>query len=133
MAQGARREVSKEEILDQVTGLLQDEFPDVTRSEVADAFTGYGKIKYPSQEKIDKDLRELRNAERITRQIEDVESGQPPKATGTRRDKATVWVREKMALLKAAMKKAGMESIPGADRLKGTLDSIKSNYLNHIS
>ena len=122
----------KEEILDQVTGLLQDEFPDVTRSEVADAFTGYGKIKYPSQEKIDKDLRELRNAERITRQIEDVESGQPPKATGTRRDKATVWVREKMALLKAAMKKAGMESIPGADRLKGTLDSIKSNYLNRI-
>ena len=40
-----------------------------------------------------------------------------------------MWVREKMALLKAAMKKAGMESIPGADRLKGTLDSMADNEM----
>ena len=120
------------DVLDAVTKLLNEDFPDLTREEVVEAFTGYGKVKYPSKEEDLVKLRELRNIERIQRQIDDVRQGLTPKKTGQQRDAATLKIRELKKELQEAMRAMGIKHAVNKNQLRGALDAIKSRYKNEI-
>lgn len=122
------------DILDAVTDSLRELFPEITREEVAEAFTGYGKAKYPSEEEITVVLSELRNVERIQLQIEDVEAGRPAKRTGFQRGPDTETVRLLKKELEAAYKRLEEKGIKlrSAGGLKSPLDAVKARLRNAI-
>lgn len=118
-------------VLKQVHKDLTSVWEDISFEEVSDAFTGYGKIKYPSTEEINVQLRHLRNVERIKRQLDVVRSGQAPKKTGFQRDKADAEIRTLQKELKKAMKDAGIK-VTKSNQLKSSLDAIKTRFQNEL-
>lgn len=123
--------MDKDQVLRQVHKDLQTVWEEITFEEVSDAFTGYGKPKYPSTEKINVQLRELRNIERIKRQLDVVRSKQAPLKTGFQRDKPTPEIRALQKELKAAMKAAGIKTTR-SNQLKSSLDAIKTRFRNEL-
>lgn len=126
------QDVPKEKVLKKVLKVLQQKFPDLTYDELSDIFTGYGKVKFPSQEEDLKAVRELRNIERIKRQIAELEAGNIPKKTGQQRDAATARIRELQKELKEAFRAAGIKHTTSATQLKGALDAIKTRLKNEL-
>ena len=123
--------MDKDQVLRQVHKDLQSVWEEITFEEVSDAFTGYGKIKYPSTEEINVQLRQLRNVERIKRQLDVVRSKQVPSKTGFQRDKPTPEIRALQKELKAAMKAAGIKTTR-SNQLKSSLDAIKTRFRNEL-
>lgn len=124
--------VPKEKVLKKVLNLLNNKFPDLTYDELSDLFTGYGKVKFPSQEEDLKAVRELRNIERISRQIREIEAGNIPKKTGQQRDAATARIRELQKERAEAFRRMGIKHTTSEAQLKGALDSIKTRLKNEI-
>lgn len=120
-------------VLDAVTKLLRNDYPDITREEVVVAFTGYGKILIPSQEQIKKDIRELRTVERLNAQLADLAKGELPKRTGLQRDKTTSPVRALMKQVEKAIRDSGLKHNDRKDRLAGSLDPIRTRLKNEIA
>lgn len=89
---------------------LKESNPELTERQVRDAFSEYGKTKFPSREEDKMKLAEYRRIGQLVSAIEDAEKGEAPKKTGLQRDKPTQSIREKMAELRAAMDKAGIET-----------------------
>jgi hypothetical protein len=124
--------VPKEKVLKKVLKLLQEKFPDLTYDQLSDIFTGYGTVKFPSSEEDLKAVRELRNIERIQRQIREVQSGNVPKKTGQQRDAATARIRELQKELKEAFKAAKITRRTSKAQLAGALDAIRTRLQNEI-
>ena len=108
-------------ILDRVTEQLQTVDPSITRDDVSQAYTDYGKVKYPSKEDDLVALREAKTAERIQKGIDDLIAGKVPLKTGAQRDNPTEWVRQQQLLLKETMKRAGIVVTHGEGELKEAL------------
>lgn len=124
--------VPKEKVLKKVLAKLQEKFPDLTYDQLSDIFTGYGTVKFPSSEEDLKAVRELRNIERIQRQIREVQSGNVPKKTGQQRDAATARIRELQKELKEAFKAAKITRRTSKAQLAGALDAIRTRLQNEI-
>jgi hypothetical protein len=124
--------VKPEDVIDRVTEELQDKFPGITRDEVVVEFTGYGKVKYPSQEELAKAVRELRDTERIQAQIKDAQAGRPPKKTGLQRDQPTLKIRNLTRNLGDALRKSGIKHTRKRDQMRGSLDAIETRLNNEI-
>jgi len=125
------QEMEPDKVLKQVHKDLQEVWEDISFEEVSDAFTGYGKPKYPSTEEINVSLRKLRNVERIKRQLDVDRDGQAPKKTGFQRDKPDSDIRKLQKELKAAMKDAGIR-VTRTNQLKSSLDAIKTRFRNEL-
>ncbi len=125
------QDMEPDKVLKQVHQDLQEVWENISFEEVSDAFTGYGKIKYPSTEEINVQLRHLRNVERIKRQLDVVRSGQVPSKTGFQRDKADAEIRTLQKELKKAMKDAGIKTTR-SNQLKSSLDAIKTRFRNEL-
>lgn len=93
-----------------VHGNLQEAIPGITERQVRDSFSEYGKVQFPSAEADKVKLAEYRRIGQLVSAIEDAEKGEVPKKTGMQRGKPTQTVREKMAELRAAMDKSGIET-----------------------
>lgn len=89
---------------------LKATHPEFTERQVRDAFSEYGKTKFPSKEQDKMKLAEYRRIGQLVSAIEDATKGEAPKKTGMQRDKPTQDVRAKMAELRAAMDQAGIET-----------------------
>lgn len=107
-------------------------YPELTEREVRDAFSGYGKVTYPSKEEDLTKLREYRNLARLTSQLEDAERRVAPLKTGPQRDKASAKVRELTKAVKEAVRRLGLETTNPAQQLKTSLDAIKTRLKNQI-
>jgi hypothetical protein len=136
MALGFMRQGLKgEAVLDAVTKLLQNDYPNLTREEVVVAFTNYGRVKNVSQEQLKVDIRELKVVERLGAQLLDIAKGFFPKKTGLPRDPTTSPVRSLMKQIKQAMIDAGMNYTEEQDkktRLAGARDAIKRQLENQL-
>ncbi len=118
-------------VLDAVTKTLQAEFPNLTREDVAIAFTQYGKVKFPSQEDDLKKMRELRELERIQLQIDDIKAGKVPKKTGQQRDKPSVDIRELQKQRNELLKALNIKTVQ-KNQLRSSLDAVKTRLKNEI-
>ena len=120
------------EIVTQVTNDLRKVYPDITERQVRDEFSGYGRVKFPSQDDIKKRIRALQRVGQITSAIEDAKRLQPPLKSGLQRDPTTPEIRALQKELTKAMKEAGIERITGPQQLKTALDGMKSRLRNEI-
>ena len=123
--------IPEEKVLARVHKELQDVWENLTFDEVSDAYTGYGKAKYPSSEELAVSLRHVRNIERIKRQIRVVEGGQAPKKSGVQRDKASERILELNKELAAVFKASGIVDTE-TNQLTSALGAIKTRFKNQI-
>lgn len=107
--------------------------PDITRREVQDALSGYGKVSEPSKKQIDVQLREMKAQARLTSAYEDATRGQPPLRTGYQRGKPSDKVRELTRAVKDAMRKMGIVTTSKEQQLASALDAVKTRLRNQIA
>lgn len=120
------------EAVQQATADLQTVYPQITERQVRDAFSGYGRVKFPSQDDLNKRLRELRRIAQLTSAIEDANARIAPMRSGQQRDKATQEVRELQKELTRVMQENGIERTTAEQQLKTSLDGVKSRLRNQI-
>lgn len=128
-----------EQVLDNVARDLSAIFPDLTREKVAELFTDYGKVAYPSQNETAKELQRVKSLERIGLKLKDVRAGKMPKRTGFQRGDQDVEVRElekqfreEYRQLEERMRAQGIPFEDNERRLKSALGAVKRRMLNEI-
>lgn len=130
-------------VLDAVFGDLSEIFPDITREEVSEAFTGYGKVVYPSDKEVPKELRRIRSLEREYSKQADIAAGQMPRRTGYQGDakKGPEWAEVRAAQQKTAdalrdlenqLREAGLPVPSDERKLANALNTKKRRLTNEI-
>lgn len=104
----------------------------LTQRYVNDAFSEYGQRKYPSKEADKVKLAEYRRIGQLVSAIEDANAGKVPSKTGLQRNKPTLDVREKMAELKQAIDRAGIETKSPEDQLASRNQARATSLRNSI-
>lgn len=108
-------------------------FEHVTTEEVRDALSGYGKF-YPMDKSADvQRLREIRAESQKLAQLEALERGEAPLATGSERAAPNDETRRLQQQVNAAKKAAGIGGQDDATRLKSALSAAKTRARNAIS
>lgn len=121
------------EILDMVHHDLLEIVPELTRRDVGEAFSEYGKTSEPTKDEIQRQLTELKAQERLALAYEDAMRGAAPKKSGFQRGKPSDTVREMQRKVKAAMEEAGIKTTDPDKQLASALDAIKSRLRNQIA
>jgi hypothetical protein len=123
-----------EDIVNDIHENVKDIFEGVTKREIRDALSGYGKVKLPSKEEIDVQLREIKSQARLISAYEDAESGKMPLKTGFQREAPSDVVRELQRKVQEIMKQNGItrESAGAEKTWKSALDAIKTRLKNQI-
>lgn len=123
----------REPLLDALHADVKKAGLDVGRSEVRDALSGYGNFK-PLDKAADKQrLREIQAESQKLAQLEALEKGQAPRASGFERPAPSDETRRLTQQVNEAKKKAGIVTGPDdATRLKSALASAKTRTRNAI-
>lgn len=119
-------------VLDAVFEDLSGIIPDITRDQVAESFTDYGKVIYPSKNEASKELQRVKSIERITLQMQDVREGRMPKRTGFQRGEQDAEVRELNKKLRELLRESGLQVTDPEKQLQSTLGAIKRRMANEI-
>lgn len=119
-------------VMNAVLGDLKSTYPDLTLREVHDAYSGYGRTIFPSKAEDLAKLREYRTLARLTSQLEDASKGEAPKRTGMQRDKSSERVRTLQKQVREMMRKMGINEVSDDQRLKSSLDAVKTRLKNEI-
>jgi len=135
-------ELAREKVNAGITGMepvmkavhadLEPLHPGLTERQVRDAFSDYGKVKFPSREADLSKLREYRRLAQLQSAIEDAQKKESPKKTGTQRDKPTQDIREKMKELTKAMRDNGIETQSPEQQLASTNQARETALRNQI-
>lgn len=124
--------VGMENVMKAVHADLLPLHENLTEREVRDAFSGYGKVTFPSREADLTALREYKNLARLQSQLEDAQKKIAPLKTGPQRDKATQAVRDLTKQVRETMRSLGIETTTPEQQLKTSLDAVKTRLQNQI-
>lgn len=126
-------------VLDNVTRDLAELYPDLTREKVAELFTDYGKVTYPSKNETTQELQRVKTLERIGLKLKDVREGKMPKRTGFQRGEQDAEIRElekqfreEYRQLEDRMRAQGVPFEDNERRLKSALGAVKRRMRNEI-
>lgn len=119
-------------VLDAVFDDLSKVMPDITRDQVAEAFTGYGKVVYPSKNEASKELQRIKTIERLTLQLQDVLAGRMPKRTGYQRGEQDAEARELNKKIREALRDSGLQVTDPEKQLQSVLGAMKRRMRNEI-
>lgn len=122
-----------ETLTENIHSLVKEDLPDVTKREVRDAITKYGKTSTMSQEEIDVQLRQMKRIGKLISQLEDVQKGKKPLRSGLQRDKPSNEERAKIRELNEAMKDLPVDSEAEQEAYKSALDKVKARLTNQIA
>ena len=103
--------VSAEEIVSQIYESVKDYMPGLTKREVRDAISGYGKYTKLSKNEIDVEFRDIKKQLRLLSALEDVENKIRPLKSGFERDVLSKQSSELQKQLTKAMKEAGFKDV----------------------
>lgn len=120
------------EAVQQATVDLQTVYPEITERQVRDEFSGYGRVKFPSQDDLKRRIRELQRIGQLTSAIEDAQRRIAPLRSGQQRDQATQEIRDLQKELTRVMQENGIERTTAAQQLRTALDGVKSRLRNQI-
>jgi len=112
---------------------LKSTHPDLTLREVHDAYSGYGKVKFPSKDEVKQKLRDYKNLSRLTSQLEDVQKGLAPLKTGPQRDAMSDRARRLQATIKEEMRRLGIKPPSNGKALRSGLDAVKARLRNTLA
>ena len=125
-------------VLDAAHESLSTVYPDLTRERVAELFTDYGKITYPSNDEASTELGKVKNLERIALKIADLKAGRAPKRTGFQRDPEAIDLevrrqeREFRRLYKELVESGAITDDSAGNRSKSALAAAKTRMRNAI-
>lgn len=124
-----------EDIVDEIHGALTNIGYDVSKRDVRDSISGYGKTIEMSKEAVDVTLREAKRQGKLISALEDAESAKIPERSGLQRDPASDRVRELQKQVKQAMREHGIDSRKSQTperQWKTSLDAVKSRLRNQL-
>lgn len=119
-----------EQLVDDLYAVAKDHINGLTKRDIRDAISGYGKYTPLTKDEIKLKLRDLREQARLISAIEDIEAGKEPLKSGFERKKQSDEAKElqqKLNQLKKQLKEA--EKKPGSDtdpRLKAYKTRLKN-------
>jgi len=121
-------------VIDDIHDNVKDIFEGITKREIRDQLSGYGKVSEPNKEEVAATLREVKSQGRLVSALEDVESGKAPLKTGFQRGTPSDEVRRLQAKVQELMKQNGIssESMNPEKAWKTALDGIKTRLKNQI-
>ena len=125
-----------EDIVDDIHAKLTDLGHDVTKRDIRDAISGYGKTFEMSKEAINVALREAKRQGKLISALEDAQAALLPLRSGLQRDKASDRVRELQQQVKQAMRESGIDvksSMTPEQQWKTALDGVKTRLRNQIT
>jgi hypothetical protein len=109
------------DIIDDIYEELSD-IEDVSKRDIQDAISNYGKSYKVTQEELAVEMRELRRQMRLMSALEDAESGTAPLHSGRQRDPVSDEVRDLQRQIKDAMRESGLDAQSTKDQ--AALDAI---------
>ncbi len=123
--------------IDEVSkAILRDykaELPEgITARDIRDAITQYGVRIMPSQEEIDKTIREMKRIGMKRSQLEDIKNGIRPLKSGLVRDEKTQIIRDMEREINQGLKELGIDDVNPEVYLKSALERIKTALGNQI-
>jgi len=141
LAQMARNRImagvaSVEDMVGEIHDQLKDDFPDITKRDIRDAISGYGKTSMPSRDEIETQLREMRRQARLISAYEDAVAGQVPLRSGPQRDPLSDEVRRLGKEVKQAMRESGIDSVNARspeEQWRTSLEAVKTRLRNQIA
>ena len=95
----------------------------IKRREIAEAVSGYGKVRESDTSELATNLREMKRQLRLALSIEDAQAGKKPLKSGFRHEPDSPTVKELRAQLQDAMEKSGLDNGP-ADRLQERINNL---------
>ncbi len=123
---------AREDVVDALHGQVQEAYPDLSRENVRDILSGYGDVKKLDPETAKRQLREISGELQKVAQLEALNKGQAPLASGLERQPLTAAGRILQKQVNDAKKKAGIVPVKGPNFLKSALDSAKTRIRNLI-
>jgi len=106
--------------------------PELTKRQVRDAITKYGKTINQSKDEIQKKVREITRIGRLVSQLEDARRKIRPLKSGLQRDKLVEEERRLQRLLNDALKELPPTDADLSKAIKTALDGVKSRLKNQI-
>lgn len=122
----------RDAIVDAVWSDLKEAIPAITRSEAADAISGYGKFKPLTHDEITDQLRDLKGQLQQVAKLEDMEAGRAPKKTGVERRTPSDEERNLQKKVEAKKKEGGYVVTDPERQLRTALQAVKRNLDNRI-
>jgi hypothetical protein len=104
----------------------------ITARDIRDAITQYGVRIMPSQEEIDKTIREMKRIGMKRSQLEDIKKGIRPLKSGLVRDEKTQIIRDMEREINQGLKELGIDDVNPEVYLKSALERIKTALGNQI-
>ena len=120
-------------LVDRMHGILVKFDKNMTKRDVADAISGYGKFKPLNSDEVKATLRDLKGQLQNVSKLEDLNKGRSPLKTGVERRTPSDEERALIKQVEEAKKKYGIQTSDPATQLKSALDSIKTRLTNQIS
>lgn len=121
-----------ETLTDEIHDRIKEELPDVTKRNVRDAITEYGKTINMSQEELDVTIRGLKRMGKLISGLEDVQAKIRPLRSGLQRDKLTQEERRLQKAIKEGLKDIPVSQEESNKAWKTALDAVKSRLTNQI-
>lgn len=123
----------REALVDAVFEFVKPVMPEITRRQVMDLISGYGKYKLLDKSEVKAILRDIKGQLQNIAKLEDLQAGEPLQKTGIERRIPTDEERRLIAQVNEAKKKYGVKTTDPATQLKSTLDAIKKRLANQIA
>jgi hypothetical protein len=120
------------DLVDAVYEVVKKDVPNVTKREVRDAITGYGKTSQLDKSDVATQLRKMKRIGRILSALEDVANKKRPLRSGRQRDNLDAAERALNKRLREEMKTLPVDDELQENQLKTALDAMKARLRNRI-
>lgn len=123
---------TREKLVNKMHEILKNSLPEITKREVSDAISGYGRYKPLSKDKVKAKLRDIKGQLQQIAKLEDLQSKKAPLKTGVERRVPSAEERALIKQVEEAKKKYNIETADPAKELKSALDAVKTRLNNQI-
>ena len=124
--------VTLDAMVDKVHDFVSEFMVDVDKTGLRDAITGYGKIKKPNTDPVEKIFRNLTAEGRLVSSIERAYEKLAPLKSGAQRDEVTKEIRDLRKQLNKALKDNDIQVVDPEKQMKSALDGAKTRLRNQI-
>lgn len=121
------------DLVDRVHSFLIADHPDITKRQVRDAITSYGKTIALSQDEIDVKLRTMKRIGKMLSSLEDISRKKRPLRSGLQRDNVSEKERQMMKEIREGMKDLPQSEEESEKAWRTALDNVKRRLENRIS
>lgn len=123
-------------LVDSLYTEVRQHLPEITKRDIAEAFSGYGIKSGLSKDELATKMRNLKSEQRDLLAMEDIQSGHAPERSGFQRDPSSPESRERQRKIREMLREKGIEIERTVrspeDQMRTALDSTKTRLRNRI-